>query len=295
MHRRFLLLLFIILLFSFVIAKAETEEEILKSRESWTKTVKVGNRSFLLFAQNSPEWSKLYMMENAKTNRRFGEAGCAVTAFANATVNALPLEQLHEITKIMQSPLAFDSVVLARYYGRTEGRFLPKEDCDFVRYWPLILANLAEGNNLRKHHEAQGPSFYSWVLEHFGLKYTATADTQEALDALKNGAMVVSCSSGQSSPFSKIGHFFTLCAIDNESIYILDSYFRDIYPKDKRRVLKILSPGFLRVSLDDIQFLGLQTKYIIWSTENATEYTPEKWSAILEESNALVKEQPKNE
>ena len=89
---------------------AETEEEILKSRESWVKIVDVEGRSLLVYAQNSPEWADLYMTENIKTNRRFGEAGCAVTALANATVNLIPMERLKAITEIMQSPVAFDSV-----------------------------------------------------------------------------------------------------------------------------------------------------------------------------------------
>ena len=295
MHRLFLLFLILFLPLSRMGAWAETHEEILKSRESWTTAVTLGGRQFLLYAQNSPEWKKLYMLENAKGNRRFGEAGCAVTALANATVNAIPMHRLREITGIMPSPLVFDSVVLARYFGRTEGRFYPAEDCDFVRYWPLILANYAEGNNVRHSHEAQGPSFYAGIFEHFGLTYTITADLQETIDAVRNGALAVSCSSGKTSPFSRIGHFFTICAVDDEAVYILDSYFREAYPKDTRRVLQILAPGVLRVSLRDLNRLGIQSQYVIWPAEDATVYTPETWLAIVDESNALIRkngEQP---
>ena len=282
-------MLLLVTLFSIGIARAETQEEILKSRESWTKSVTVEGRTFLLFAQNSPDWAKLYMVENRKTNRRFGEAGCAVTALANATVNSIPTHRLREIVEIMKSPLAFDSVVLARYFGRTEGRFQPEEDCDFVRYWPVILANYAEGNNLKHHHEAQGPSFYPWIFEHFGLRFKATADVRETIGALREGALAVSCSSGQKSPFSTIGHFFTLCAADDEAVYILDSYFRDVYPKDKRHILEILEPGVLRVTMNNLPHIGLQTQYIVWPDEKAAVYTPEQWREILAESNALVK------
>ena len=288
MHRQFILFLMCFLFLGTATILAETEEEILKSRESWVKIVDVEGRSLLVYAQNSPEWADLYMTENIKTNRRFGEAGCAVTALANATVNLIPMERLKAITEIMQSPVAFDSVKLARYFGRIDGRFIPKEDCDFVRYWPIILANFAEGNNRMHSHEAQGPAFYSLVFNHFGLSFKATGNIEETIEALKTGAMAITCSSGSNSPFSRIGHFFVLCAADEESVYILDSFFRDEYPKDQRKILQILSPGLLKISYDNLKYLGIQTQYVVWPAENATQYTPEIWKGILEKSNAVL-------
>ena len=269
--------------------RAREQEALLKSAESYTKVVNILGKNYLYFAQNSPEWTQLFSQEGRRNNLRFGDSGCAIAAFANACVNVLPMERLREIDGIMQSPVYVDTFCLARRYGKDEDRFLIESDADRLRFWPLTVANMAAGNNTFHFRTDRSPGFYKYVLDHFGLRYLYTPDVETTLAALREGAVAVSCSSGNSSPISIVGHFFTLVAADDEYVYILDSYVRDRFKRDSSHVIEIVEPGVLRVALKNLRRVGLQTQRIIWPAEGATHYTPELLEEIIRESDAQVR------
>ena len=182
-----------------------------------------------------------------------------------------------------------DTFCLARRYGKDEDRFLIESDADRLRFWPLTVANMAAGNNTFHFRTDRSPGFYKYVLDHFGLRYLYTPDVETTLAALREGAVAVSCSSGNSSPISSVGHFFTLVAADDEYVYILDSYVRDRFKRDSSHVIEIVEPGVLRVALKNLRRVGLQTQRIIWPAEGATHYTPELLEEIIRESDAQVR------
>ena len=161
--------------------RAQEQEALLKSAESYTKVVNILGKNYLYFAQNSPEWTQLFSQEGRKNNLRFGDSGCAIAAFANATVNVLPMERLSEIAGIMQSPVYVDTFCLARRYGKDEDRFLIDSDADRLRFWPLVVANMAAGNNTFRFKTDRSPGFYKTVLDHFGLRYLYTPDVETTL------------------------------------------------------------------------------------------------------------------
>ena len=121
--------------------RAQEQEALLKSAESYTKVVNILGKNYLYFAQNSPEWTQLFSQEGRKNNLRFGDSGCAIAAFANATVNVLPMERLSEIAGVMQSPVYVDTFCLARRYGKDEDRFLIDSDLmreEYLGFHPCL-------------------------------------------------------------------------------------------------------------------------------------------------------------
>lgn len=283
--------LFVLLFSSFNTAFAKdnrTEEEIIKSRESYTKVVTVLGKQYLLFAQNSPEWDELIADESKQSYRQFGDSGCIVCAFANATVNALNYNDLSKIRDISRSDFYIDTIALTRNRGKYRGRFLIESDADYLRYWPLVCGNYAAGNNLVNEKKPMSPAWYHQILRHYGIEYKVTRDYMEGINALNNGAMVITCSSGSGSPFSRVGHFITIVGRDENYLYILDSYVRDSFPRDKNHIIEVLEPGVLRIKTSNWLNLMQETQYIIYPKDNATVYDAERLDNIVNESNRSI-------
>ena len=266
-------------------AEKKSEEEKLKLRKSYTHVVKILDKEYVVFAQNSPEWYDLYADDNKDSTRQFGSSACIVTSFANVLVNSLPYDELRLIEGAMQEPPQIDTRGITRRNGRTTGRFAITEKCDYFRFWPVIVGNYAAGNNLKHSYTPMRPAFYHYLTEYFGLEMEVYTDFKKSFDLLDEGAMIITCSSGSTSPFSKVGHYFAIVARDDEYIYILDSYFRDYFPLDRRKIVEYIEPGVERIKISDLSKMQIETQYVIWPKENATVYNSKLFDDIMEESD----------
>ncbi len=274
-------------------AEERAAERAIKARGSCIRVVTFCGRTFLLFAQNAPEWAEMRMAGWGEDGvpKRFGRSGCVPAALANATANCLPWEQLARLQVLMRHPFWLSE----RYvnpYGIVKGEvpFTIVAEEDFLRFWPLALANLALGNNTFGYRNPQNPGFYRPTLEHLGLRYTISRDLSASLAAMEEGALVLTESSGGTSPFAKGGHYLVLSAKDEEAVYLLDSYVRDDYPRDRAHILQILEPGVLRVQMDALPKLCLGTQCIIWPQEGMDTLTGEALAEILKRSDAILAE-----
>lgn len=264
----------------------KSEEEILKERESYTHVVNILGKNYLVFAQNSPEWYELYADDKKDSTRMFGPSGCVVGSFANVVVNSLPYSRLSEITSIMRTSPKIDTRGLTRNNGKSSGRFEIKNDSDFLRYWPLVVGNYAAGNNQHYSYVPMQTGFYHYLTDFYGIRMEVKKNWRESLNYLNEGAMVITCSSGSSSPFSKIGHYFVFVAMDDEYVYIIDSYFRDSFPLDKKHIVEYVEPGVERIKISNLHKMQIETQYVIWPDENATVYDAEMLKEIIDASNA---------
>lgn len=69
------------------------------------------------------------------------------------------------------------------------------------------------------------------AAEAYGLEFTVSKSGEEAIAALKRGAMVVASTGGTESPFTGGGHYLTLAHADNTYLYIMDPYLKSDYSK----------------------------------------------------------------
>ena len=282
-------LLSILILFTMLSACAGegTQEQKLKSRESWNGVVEVLGRTYIYYAQNSPEWEDLRADEF--NHRRIGGGGCVAVSFATALVNVLPFSSLPRISRGVKKPIRIDTRSAILKHGlRTRDRFEITEDADYLRYFPLCVANYAAGNNVMNAHRPQSTAFYSYLAKTMGAEMTVTKSTEEALDALRNGAIFVTNSFGKYSPFSTVGHFFTVVACDDDYIYILDPYVRDTYPKDTYGIIEPVERGVIRIRIENLTRAWFGEKYILYPSEDRTVYTRELYSEIIAESDRVL-------
>ena len=260
-----------------------TQEKKLKSLESWTHSVNVLGRDYLFFAQNSPEWARMYTMTDE--DLLFGDAACMVTSLANALVNTVPFPMLPDILNVTKSPIRVDtrSCVAARPGVRQEERFTITTEVDFLRYFPLVINNYASGNNI---HHVSNPhlmGFFPKLLDTYQTVWEGKITLGDAVTALEAdmGAVVIVSSGGQGSVMTENGHFFVAVGCRDRYMYFLDSYVRDRYPRDTGHIIEILEPGVIRVKYEDLHRMPIMFKYIIYKDEFAYPYTQDRWEEIV--------------
>lgn len=244
---------------------SETQEDIIKSAESYNHTISLNGQTYYFYAQNSPEWANMLSSEIKGDRHRFGESGCACSALANAIVNSIDQSSLMAIQNLLINPIRIDSTSLVRNRGlASQERFLISSKEDYFRYFPLCVANYAAGNNRIGSHAPRSTAFYSKLLDAFGIRYKKSYSNQVCLSALREGDFVIMCSAGYKSPFSKNGHFILCIDIDEDYVYILDSYIRDSFPLDRKSIIEIVEPGLLRVPIEYFNNLSISgTRFII--------------------------------
>ena len=292
---RILCLLFILLLASCAFAEtpegeALSEEWILKGRTgSPNRVVTIEGRNFVFYAQNSPEYEKIWVGDGYKTN--IGQGTCACHALANTLVNSVLYEDLPKIRELALYPITIDTRNVLWNHGiREENSFAITRSEDFFRYLSLAITNIKGGNNRQDHGRAVSPASAGWytdMADLFGLTMTQTYDVWECVDAVEKGAMVIVCTGGADSIIAnRFGHFFTMAYATEDRVYFLDSVVRDRYPLDAEGLIHIQEPGVIWVDRQNAGKLSLYgTKYIFYPAENRTEYTPELYDEIIRLSN----------
>lgn len=246
----------------------------LDSLEGTSRMIEVPGRGMMqYYAQNDPVWAKMvYEPKGATTYRPFGQGGCCPTSVAMAIANLVPEENLNAISAYARSEQGFTFCrcsVNQYYCDRTHEQYQLTTGWEFKRYLPIVMANFATGNNRwnaksRSEYSGTSVTFVKRLTEVYGLELTVSKSGEEAVEALRRGAMVVASTGGSDSPFTGGGHFLTLAHADDTYLYILDPYLKDDYSKtDKRKLLTQLQPGLLRADIAEMDHLLLYTFFIL--------------------------------
>lgn len=246
----------------------------LDSLEGTSRMIEVPGRGMMqYYAQNDPVWAKMvYEPKGATTYRPFGQGGCCPTSVAMAIANLVPEENLNAISAYARSEQGFTFCrcsVNQYYCDRTHEQYQLTTGWEFKRYLPIVMANFATGNNRwnaksRSEYSGTSVTFVKRLTEVYGLELTVSKSGEEAIEALRRGAMVVASTGGSDSPFTGGGHFLTLAHADDTYLYILDPYLKDDYSKtDKRKLLTQLQPGLLRADIAEMDHLLLYTFFIL--------------------------------
>ena len=244
------------------------------SLEGTSRLINVPGRGMMqYYAQNDPVWAKMvYEPKGTTTYRPFGQGGCGPTSMAMAIANLVPMKSMGVIAAYARtdSGFTFCKCSVNQYYcDRTHAQYKLTTAWEFKHYLPVVLANFATGNNSwneksRTENRGTGTAFMQRAAEAYGLEFTISKSGEEAIAALKRGAMVVASTGGVDSPFTGGGHYLTLAHADDTYLYIMDPYLKSDYSKtDKRHLLTQIQPGLLRARVEDMDDLLLYTFYII--------------------------------
>ena len=285
--KRIAWLLVLVLLVGSVSALGEDEEGRLKSGESWNRVVSVLGRDYLVFAQNSPEWSGIRATNNTEKLQSIGGTACIQFAFANALVNTIPYEMLPRIADILRYPPRVDEYTATAFHGKKASlRFEITENCDFLRYWPLIIVSLAAGNNLDMEDDPDGSFYFGTVTNFYNVKKSMTWEKNEAFAAMDAGALLVTNFYADTTADGvTIGHSFVLVGRDDEYAYMLDSTFKKEFPMPMGKYIEMVEPGLQRIRLANLSKVNLNKFFIIWPKEDFVPYTSERYQEIVGQSN----------
>lgn len=249
------------------------------SRRTLNKRVRInGVGSWMTYAQNDPLWDDLtFETERCNRRRSFGDGGCGPTAIAMAIANLVDKEALVKLGEYARSPFGFrfcTCSVNEYWCSRRHLAYQITTPDEYLRYFPLAIANFACGNNLwgvqgRSNGYGTSMRYLDQICEVFGISITKAGTAGEAVELLRAGnAMGVACTVGP-GPFTKTSHFVTLAGADDKYLYILDPLRRTGYGKwDGNGYLEIITPGLVRVSLENAGRCNLAPIYILSAIKN---------------------------
>lgn len=239
---------------------------------AWEKVP--GRGKMLVYAQNDPLWANMrYENRTSNTRRMFGSGGCGPTSVAMAVVNLVPRERLADIFGYAKSPVGFVfSENSVNQYSDNKLQYQVQSPDEYLRYFPLVMANFATGNNLwgevsRGATAGTSLKFVKRVAFLYKLNLTTTGIESEALDAVRRGALAVA-SLGSFNPFTGGGHYIVLASVDDQFAYFLDPYRQTNYDRfDKKHILSSIAPGVVRVKLEDVKQLHIGTSFLLTPTD----------------------------
>lgn len=266
-------------------------EMTMDERETQNGRVTVeGVGSWMVYAQNDPLWDRL-VFEAARSKRRrpFGDGGCGPTAVAMALANLVDEQELPKLNDYASQPYGYRFCTCSVNDLYCSGRHLPyrmKTPEQFLRYFPLAVANFATGNNIwgaQGRFDSFGTSmrYLQDLCNVYDVSVLKTSRMSEALAFLKNeGTIAVACTSGYTSPFTSTSHFLVLAGVDDTYLYVLDPYRRSHYNTvDEKGYLEILAPGVVRVTLKNALDCGISPIYLLQKrvSRPAQRVTTEPW------------------
>lgn len=237
--------------------------------ESYAGRVQVGDfGEMMLYAQNDPVWGSMrYESELTDKYRHFEGGGCGPTAAAIVIANLADTERLPELrayAKNGMGTLMCSCSVNRVYCNHTHVPYLLETTEEYLRYLPVALADFAAGNNEWGVNSRPAGSrgsnmkFFSYVCEIFGLRVTEGLKLADSLEMLKDraGEAAVLCCALRGSPFTNSSHYVVIVGVDEEYFYVLDPWRRtekEYAKTDLRGVLEYLSPGVVRISLENVR------------------------------------------
>mgnify|MGYP002624552436 CR=1 FL=1 len=210
------------------------------------------------YAQNDPLWGDL-VYERAETSSRrpFRDGGCGPTAGAMAVANLISAEELPRIAAAAKQEYSLCSCSLNKgKCNKRHARYVLTSQRDFERFLPLIFGDFATGNNWdgaysRTEAQGTGTGFLYGIAKAYDLALTATANYQEALQALGQGDTVVAHAS-RGGAFTNTGHYVLLAHKDEDRLYILDPLCRAKYDANQADKLEIIQPGLVALTNENV-------------------------------------------
>lgn len=266
----------------------KSEEWKLKGRNaSFNKVVEINGRHYVVYAQNSPEYSEIKAGENGSTN--VGGSTCSSFALANVLINTVNYDDLKLVREIARSPIKIDtkSVLIGKGIKEADSFELSRDE-DLFRYFPLALINVIGGNNVGYGNGLGNTGSYKTFFKKMNIRFEKAKKLEGCVDAVENeGAMVVICTGSAASPIAnQYGHFFVMASVKDNRVYFLDSMFRSIYKLDKDGIIFVQEPGVFWVDKENLGKLCIYgTSFIVYPNENRTEYTQKDYNELIEKSN----------
>ena len=221
----------------------------------------------MYYAQNGPLFGEMRYESAMRSGsyRDFGGGGCGPTAMAIIVANLVEAEELPLIGQHAKTELGnvFCPCSVNRIYcDHTHMPYRMETPEEYLRYLPVAMGDFAAGNNewdmVARRTKSQGTNiaFTDYVAEVYGLTKTPLTTLDEAFALVREntgeGFVLVSALAG--SAMTNSSHFIVLTGVDDEYFYMLDPMYRtpeQYKTTDKRRVIEVLQPGVVRVSLEN--------------------------------------------
>lgn len=252
----------------------QVEMDSRQTLNGWFTVEGVG--TWMVYGQNDPVWDRLkFEVENSSRRRPFGDGGCGPTAAAMAIVNLVEKEELVKLGDYAQTPYGYRFCPCSVNEHFCNGKHLPyvlDEPDEYLRYFPIAVANFATGNNTlgvqgRRDSYGTNMSYLEELCGIFDITVTR-ASREEAIAFLQaRRGTAVTCTFAY-SPFTASSHFMALAGADEEYLYILDPLRRESYAKlDPQGVVDILTPGLVRVRIEDSMSIPMSPIYLLEKTK----------------------------
>ena len=254
-----------------------------------TRVMDVPTRGpMIYYAQTNPIWERLrYEAAGSKTFRRFGDAGCCPTSAAIAFANLLTTEELAAIRPYASKRVVGFGITTASMNPRNaatrDGVYWFDHAEDYFNYLPLVFGQYAAGNNRAgyswraKPREANvsaggtGSGFVPELAKCYGITCTKVPgkDNMDFLDMVRCGATAVALANTRWQPFATgLGHYVTIVAADDDSIYIMDPQDKTDYSaSDRWNTLEVLESGLVRVKLENFHDCQISMMYVLSTPE----------------------------
>lgn len=243
------------------------------SRDTQNLTISIpGLENIVLYAQNDPLWGDLLFEGQHSTKKRpFRDGGCGPTSIAMAIANLVPKDEIIRIKEFAKSPLgySFCSCSVNEYHCNQQHlKYKMESEDEFYRYFPIAVANFATANNVWGIHgrtENFGTSllYMNRILNLYGIQSEKVSSHKELIEAIKQ-KNALAIANVTTKPFTNRGHFLILIHTDDSYLYVLDPFRRESYSDlDKAGILEIISPGFVRVKLENIDKCGFKSIFLL--------------------------------
>ncbi len=236
------------------------------SRQTLNSYVACDAGTWMIYGQNDPVWDRLtFEVANSSRRRNFGDGGCGPTAVAMAIANLVPKEELGKIADYALTPEGYQFCTCCIgtnhcYEGHVP--YLIQTPDEYLRYFPLAVAEFAMGNNtlgVQGRYDSYGTNmtYLEALCSVYGITMTSVRLLEDAIAMLQKGNVTaIACTT--SGPFTSRSHFVALAGADDEYLYIMDPLRREDYSaRDKYGVVEIISPGLVRVKLENAPYCRL--------------------------------------
>lgn len=225
-----------------------------------------GVGTWMIYGQNDPLWKRLiFEVDYSSRQRPFGDGGCGPTAIAMAIANMVEPEELPLLAGYSSEATGYCFCACCigdRWCHSGHIPYKLTEAGQFLRYFPLAVAEFAMGNNV---FEVQGRydsfgtsmSYLEAICSVYGIQTHGVSDFNVALDFLRReNTIAIACATG--TPFTRTSHFLVMAHVDDEYLYVLDPLRRESYgDMDANGFLEILTPGLVRIRLENAPYCRL--------------------------------------
>lgn len=244
-----------------------------ESPSGWVTVPGWGEKRY--YAQNDSLWGNLtYESEGTGKHRPLRDGACGPTASAMAIRALYAPEELTVLLDAAKSSFAPCVCSINRQgCGYNHPRYLITSPRDLDRFLPLVIADIATGNNVFHIHgrtSARGTNmyFFASLAEAIGLDVYNTQNRDEAFEAMRQGASVF-CSAASGGVFTNVGHYVFLAGFDEERVYFLDPLCRDTYKTNHASSLTNHGNGLVSITYEKYAHTNIYSYYVLTRKDRA--------------------------